>query len=245
MRNILESITNLINKNTITINKPINNTNSFLKLFQANIINSDYYYLIKIINSTELISEKVVYYLITSKSIEILDNSDVNFLKIIIKDDVNYNINKIIQKLVDIPNNELNNEKINLLKGTLFFMNDNGYYLNEINKMIEDELYNNFLDNKLIGGGIIDTIKSYNTSLIEILVSILATIPINQYVYNLLNLIMSILNGDKKGIGLTLVGFIPGYVGKLVKFANLIRLTYKYYNTKNDENNNESEEEHQ
>jgi hypothetical protein len=81
----------------------------------------------------------------------------------------------------------------------------------------------------MTGGGFIDKIKSLNTPSTELILSILSSVPINQNVYNVLNLILSISNLDKKGIALAMLGFIPGYVGKVIKFANLLRLTYKYY----------------
>ena len=39
-------------------------------------------------------------------------------------------------------------------------------------------------------------------------------------------------------MGLSLLGFIPGFVGKLIKFANLIRISHKYYKSKTDNTEN-------
>lgn len=232
---ILKSVTNVINQNVYKTEKSIKNIDRFLTEFQKYIKNPNFYYLFN------FYTDKLVFYLVNYESIELLDNSDVNFLKVIMKNDSNYNIDKIIDKFKTVPNNNLDDEKINLIRGTLVFMDKNPYYQDHFNNMIQHELKKLQSQNKslrLIGGGILDTFMTYNTPFTELLASILATIPISVHFYNLLNLIIAISNGDKKGIGLSVLGFIPGFVGKLIKFGNLIRISYKYYNNKNNNTEN-------
>lgn len=226
---ILISVTNIITKNIYRSKKLIKNIDRFHIEFQKSITNSDFYYILKF----SIDNNKLLFYLVNIDSIELLDNTDVNFLKSIINSNPNYNINKIIEKFKRVPNNDLDEEKINLIRGTLIFIDTNPYYNNFFNNIIQKELTklnkNDMMYNSMTGGEFIDKIKSLNTPSTELILGILSSVPINQNVYNVLNLILSISNLDKKGIALAMLGFIPGYVGKVIKFANLLRLTYKYY----------------
>ena len=66
--------------------------------------------------------------------------NEFNFLKSIINSNPNYNINKIIEKFKRVPNNDLDEEKINLIRGTLIFIDTNPYYNNFFNNIIQKEL---------------------------------------------------------------------------------------------------------
>jgi hypothetical protein len=74
---ILKSVTNVINQNVYKSEKSIKDIDSFLSEFQKYIKNPNFYYLFN------FYTNKSINYLVNFDSIEILDNTDVNFLKII------------------------------------------------------------------------------------------------------------------------------------------------------------------
>lgn len=152
-------------------------------------------------------------------------------LKILTKNDSNYNIKKIIE----IINSHSQLPKdINMIKSSLLMMDNNDYY---------NQYFHELLSNQLHGGGLGDYSLTKNFKITSIILLLLSLNPLPSYGYKIMRLILTIYNYDIIGIITNLVDFIPGIFGTIAGYGNLLRLIYLIYKDNKKENEEEEEEE--